>query len=229
MTVPVITVDGPSGSGKGTVSRAIARQLGWRMLDSGALYRLTALAAEDAGLDPDTDRQAIAALAARLQVEFLSDENNNEIIELNGRDVTQRVRAESTGDMASRCAVIPEVRASLVDLQHAFRRVPGLVADGRDMGTVIFPDAPLKIFLTASVAERTERRFKQLGELGISANIDRIYSEIAARDERDRTRSESPLVPAADAVELDSTGKPVQQVIAEVMDLVDQHGLKETA
>lgn len=225
MTAPVITVDGPSGSGKGTVSRQISRQLRWKMLDSGALYRLVAIAARDAGLDLDRDVSTIAELAKHLQAEFGSDEKGGEIILLDGIDVTQQVRAESTGEMASRCAVMPEVRAALVELQHSFRQAPGLVADGRDMGTVIFPDAPLKIFLTASVAERSERRVKQLRELGIPANIDRIYSEIEARDERDQNRSESPLVPADDAITLDSTGKPVDQVIAEVLELARKRDL----
>ena len=225
MSVPIITIDGPSGSGKGTVSRTIARQLGWHMLDSGALYRLTALAAQKAGLEPAKNVQQVAELAENLQVEFSSMENGDELILLEGEDVTQQVRAETTGELASQCAVLPEVRTALLNLQHSFQKAPGLVADGRDMGTVIFPDAPLKIFLTASVQERTDRRVKQLRELGIPANIDRIYSEISARDERDRNRSESPLVPAVDALELDSTDMPVNEVIQAVLDEAAQRGL----
>lgn len=228
MTAPVITVDGPSGSGKGTVSRAIARRLGWHMLDSGALYRLTALAARNANLNPDADRKRLGEIAANLSVEFTSNEDGDELILLDGRDVTLEVRAETTGDLASKCAVIPEVRQSLLHLQRHFCRAPGLVADGRDMGTVIFPDAPLKIFLTASVEERAERRVKQLSSLGIPASIDRICSEIAARDERDQNRNESPLVSADDAVKLDSTGKPVEQVISEVLELARVRGLLDT-
>ncbi len=215
---PVITIDGPSGSGKGTVSRLVSRKLQWALLDSGALYRLIAIAAQNAGLNLESDVSEISSLARHLKAAFNSDDKGGEVITLDGTDVTQQLRAESTGELASRCAVIPEVRAALVQLQHSFRKPPGLVADGRDMGTVIFPDAPLKIFLTASAAERSDRRVKQLRELGISANIDRIYSEIEARDERDQNRSESPLVPAEDAITLDSTGKPVDQVIAEVLE-----------
>lgn len=222
MITPVITVDGPSGSGKGTVSRSLARKLGWRMLDSGALYRLTAIAAQKRAAQSAAD---IAAVAASLNAEFTSDDNGDEVILLDGQDVTQDVRAESTGELASQCAVMPEVRQALLDLQHAYRAAPGLVADGRDMGTVIFPDAPLKIFLTASVAERSDRRVKQLRGMGIAANIDRIYSEIAARDERDQNRSESPLVPAEDAITLDSTAKPVEQVVAEVLELARKRDL----
>lgn len=225
MTVPVITIDGPSGSGKGTVSRTIAKQLGWHMLDSGALYRLTALAAQKAHLNPADHVQQVSELAETLQVEFSSQDNGDEMVLLDGEDVTQLVRAESTGELASQCAVLPEVREALLHLQHSFQKAPGLVADGRDMGTVIFPDAPLKIFLTASVEERTGRRVKQLRELGIPANIDRIYSEIAARDERDRNRAESPLVPAEDAVELDSTDMSVEEVIQAVLEKATQRGL----
>ena len=218
---PVIAIDGPSGSGKGTIARAIASRLGWNLLDSGALYRLLALAAMEAGIGADAPVR-LGQLARTLRVEFSQDAGGGESVRLGGQDVTPEVRAESTGEMASRLAAIPEVRAGLLDLQHGFRRSPGLVADGRDMGTVVFPDAVLKIFLTASAAERAKRRYNQLIEKGLTANLDALFRDISARDERDKTRTVSPLAPAADAVELDTTSVGIGQVVARVMELAGE-------
>ncbi len=218
-TAPVIAIDGPSGSGKGTIARAVAAQLGWNLLDSGALYRLLALAAAAAGAGADAAPARLGQLARALRIEFSQDAAGNERILLDGRDVTLAVRAEATGELASRLAVVPEVRAGLLDLQHAFRRLPGLVADGRDMGTAVFPDAGLKIFLTASAAERAQRRYNQLIGKGLTANLDDLLRDISARDERDRTRTLSPLEPAADAVRLDTTDVGIGQVVARVMEL----------
>ncbi|MGH8529205.1 MAG: (d)CMP kinase [Nevskiales bacterium] len=220
MPTPVIAIDGPSGSGKGTVARRLAAKLNWHLLDSGALYRLVALAASQAGLspsNPDQHAQA-AALARELDLRFGANAQGEEQIRLRGEDVTAQLRAETTGDLASQWAALPRVRGALLDLQHSFRRPPGLVADGRDMGTVVFTDAPLKIFLEASVDERAQRRLKQLSALGISANIDRLCSEIAARDTRDRERPVSPLKAAADAVVIDSSRLSAAQVVEQVED-----------
>ena len=225
MSAPVIAIDGPSGSGKGTIARAVASRLGWNLLDSGALYRLLALAAEQGGVGPDAPAR-LGALARGLRVEFSQDASGDERILMGGQDVTRAVRSETTGELASRIAAFPEVREGLLDLQHGFRQAPGLVADGRDMGTVVFPDAGLKIFLTASVAERAKRRHNQLIEKGLTANLDALFHDISARDERDRNRAVSPLVPAADAVELDTTHAGITQVVERVMALaVERLGL----
>jgi cytidylate kinase len=221
MSTPVIAIDGPSGSGKGTIARAVASRLGWNLLDSGALYRLVALAAVEAGVGAEAPAR-LGGLARGLRVEFSQDAAGDEFIRLAGQDVTLKVRAESTGELASRIAAIPEVRAGLLELQHGFRRAPGLVADGRDMGTVVFPDAQLKIFLTASAVERAQRRYNQLIEKGLTANLDALFHDISARDERDRNRAVSPLEPAADAVQLDTTDVGIGQVVARVMELAGQ-------
>lgn len=214
--VPVITIDGPSGSGKGTISRAVARALGWSLLDSGALYRLVALAGRRAGLGWG-DGTALAQLAARFDIRFGSDDAGEEKVWLEGEDVTRAIRTEEAGNDASKVAALKEVRAALLERQRRFAVSPGLVADGRDMGTVVFPRARPKIFLTASPAERALRRYKQLKEKGVTANLAALSLEIAERDERDSTRAASPLVASADATMLDTTGMSVADVIERVL------------
>jgi cytidylate kinase len=214
--VPVITIDGPSGSGKGTISRAVARSLGWGLLDSGALYRLVALAARRAQVSL-SDAAALGRLAERFNIRFGSNESGEEAVWLDGEDVTQAIRTEGAGNDASKVAALTPVRAALLERQRRFAVTPGLVADGRDMGTVVFPHAKVKIFLTASPAERALRRYKQLKEKGVAANLAALSLEIAERDERDSTRSASPLVASADATMLDTTGMSVDDVIERVL------------
>jgi CMP/dCMP kinase len=215
---PVVTIDGPSGSGKGTISRAVARHAGWHLLDSGALYRLVALAGARAGLPPD-DVAPHAALARAMRVEFGWTAAGEEQIRLEGRDVSADIRSETAGAGASRVAAWPEVRAALLARQRAFAQAPGLVADGRDMGTVVFPQADLKIFLTASPEERALRRYKQLKDKGSDVSLAALSREIAERDLRDQTRQVAPLRPAADAQQLDSTGLDIEAVVARVLEL----------
>lgn len=211
---PVITVDGPSGVGKGTLCQWLARRLGWRLLDSGALYRLTALAALNRDL-PLEEESRMAAVAADLDVEFVMvDGENPPRVILDGVEVGAALRGETIGNAASRVAALPAVRAALLQRQRDFRRPPGLVADGRDMGTVVFPDAELKLFLTASAGERARRRYKQLSEQGLDANLERLLGEIAERDARDTQRATAPLRPAADAEVLDTTRLSVADVWA---------------
>jgi CMP/dCMP kinase len=214
--VPIITIDGPSGSGKGTVSRAAAKALGWALLDSGALYRLVALAGREAAIRLD-DGPALARLAEQFDIRFGSNESGDEIVWLDGRDVTSAIRTENAGSDASRVASLGQVRAALLERQRLFAVSPGLVADGRDMGTVVFPQAGVKIFLTASPAERALRRHKQLKEKGVAANLAALSLEIAERDQRDTNRAISPLVPSADAVVMDTTGMSVDAVIGRVL------------
>jgi cytidylate kinase len=213
---PVITNDGPSGSGKGTISRAVAKSLGWGLLDSGALYRLVALAARRAHVSL-SDATALGRLAERFDIRFGSTRSGEEAVWLDGEDVTQAIRTEGAGNDASKVAVLAPVRAALLERQRRFAVPPGLVADGRDMGTVVFPHAKVKIFLTASPAERALRRYKQLKEKGVTANLAALSLEIAERDERDSTRSASPLVASADATMLDTTGMSVDDVIERVL------------
>ena len=214
--VPIIAIDGPSGSGKGTVARLAAERLGWHLLDSGALYRLVALGGAARGVAPE-DEQSHAALAAALDVRFEVDERGGERVLLDGRDVSVELRTERTGGMASVVAAMPAVRAALIERQRAFAEPPGLVADGRDMGTVVFPDAGLKIFLTASAEERARRRHKQLIEKGLSANLPDLSREILERDRRDSERTVAPLRPATESVVVDSTGLSIDEVVEAVL------------
>lgn len=216
---PVLTIDGPSGAGKGTVSRIVARHLGWHYLDSGALYRAVGVAASWANLDI-SDAAALVRCTFDTHVEFVESASRGMRVMLNGVDATDELRLETTGAVASAIAAIPEVRAALKERQRAFRRPPGLVADGRDMGTVIFPDAPYKVFLTASAEERAERRHKQLKEKGVSVIFSDLLREIMARDARDAQRAVAPLKPAEDAVLVDTTGMDIDQVVARVLELL---------
>ncbi|MGC8121896.1 (d)CMP kinase [Marinobacter sp. VGCF2001] len=214
---PVITVDGPGGSGKGTVTQMLARKLGWHLLDSGALYRLTALAAirQQVALD---DEPALVRVAAGLDVTFQPTPPGDPArVLLAGEDVTSEIRTETCGDNASKVAVMQPVRDALLQRQRDFRVSPGLVADGRDMGTVVFPDAPVKIFLTASAEERARRRYNQLMEAGVDVNIDALLEEIRVRDERDINRAAAPLKPADDAQVIDSTGLSIEEVLDRCM------------
>jgi len=221
---PIVTIDGPSGSGKGTISREVARQLRWHLLDSGALYRLVALGGARAGLDGE-DRPGHTALATSMDVVFGSAKDGSEQVLLNGRDVSGEIRSETAGAGASRVAAWPEVRAALLERQRAFVAPPGLVADGRDMGTVVFPGADLKIFLTATPEERARRRHKQLKDKGSDVSLPALSREIAERDSRDRNRQVAPLRPAADACVIDSTGLAVEEVVRRVLQLGAARGL----
>ena len=211
MTVPVITIDGPTASGKGTVAQRVAGVLGWHMLDSGALYRLTALACMRRDV-PEDDEARIAQVAGSLDVRF------DDRVWLEGDDVSLAIRQEDVGNRASRLAAFAPVREALLARQRAFRQAPGLVADGRDMGTVVFPDAGLKVYLVASAEARAERRYKQLMEKGISANIRDLLEDLRSRDMRDATRATAPLKPAPDALLLDSSGLGIDQTVQQVLE-----------
>lgn len=215
---PVVTVDGPSGAGKGTLSSLLAKSLEWHFLDSGAIYRVLAVATLHHDL-PYEDEEAIVPLATGLDVNFVTEDGGTRII-LEGEDVTDDIRTEEVGAVASKVAALPRVREALLRRQRAFQQNPGLVADGRDMGTVVFPDAPVKIFLTASAEARAQRRYSQLKDKGMDVNIARLLTDIKARDERDSTRSIAPLVPAEDAVVIDSTDLGIDQVFEKAMDVV---------
>lgn len=215
-TIPVIAIDGPSGSGKGTIARQVATKLGFHLLDSGALYRLVAIAGRDAAI---SDEAGLAALAARIGIEFGEDAAGAERILLEGRDATREVRLETTGALASKVAALPAVRTALLARQQGFRRAPGLVADGRDMGTVVFADAPLKVFLTASPEERAKRRHNQLIDKGNADSLAALSRDIAERDARDSTRAVAPLRPAPDAVVIDTTGIAATDIVGQVLGL----------
>ena len=223
MPAPVLTIDGPSGTGKGTLGLALARELGWDFLDSGALYRLVGFLALKRGVPLDA-ATALQQLAASLPVEFRPDPDGTVIL-LEGEVVTEAIRNEVIGDAASRVAAWPEVRAALLDRQREMRRPPGLVADGRDMGTVVFPDAPLKIFLTASPEARAERRYKQLKGKGNDVSLPALLEDIRARDERDARRATAPLVPAPDAEILDTTQLGIDDVTNRVRQLIRARAL----
>ena len=223
-TIPVITVDGPTGSGKGTVSALLAQHFHWHLLDSGAIYRVFALAALEENI-PLSDENALAELATGLDIQFLPQTLKDNRILLAGCDVTQEIRRESIGAEASRVSRFPLVREALLHCQRAFRRHPGLVADGRDMGTIIFPDATLKIFLFASDEVRAQRRYEQLLSTHLSVNYEEILKELRVRDHRDQTRTVAPLKPAADAYSIDSTALSPAQVLAIVLDYYAQRML----
>ena len=219
--IPVLTIDGPSGSGKGTIAHRVASELGWHLLDSGALYRLTAVAAARAGL-ADAGESELADIAAGLKVRFASSDDGGQQIFLSGEEVSAEVRDEQCGLMASKIAPLPAVRQALIGLQQSFRKAPGLVADGRDMGTVVFPDAGLKIFLTASAAERAKRRHKQLKDKGIDVSLPALSRDIEDRDRRDSERSVAPLRPADDARVLDSSHLNIDEVVQMVLSWVQE-------
>ncbi|MBZ0331823.1 (d)CMP kinase [Halomonas sp. ANAO-440] len=219
----VLTVDGPGGAGKGTISRLVADRLGWHLLDSGALYRLTALAAQRHGVALD-DEPALERVAAELDVTFVAEGDKTRVL-LEGDDVSREIRTEQAGEAASQIASLPAVRQALLQRQRDFRKAPGLVADGRDMGTVVFPDAQLKVFLTASSEERARRRYLQLQEAGVDASLSSLLKEIQARDARDMQRSVAPLVPADDALELDTTSLSIPEVVERLTEWLAERGL----
>jgi len=214
--IPIITIDGPSGSGKGTISRLVAERLGWNMLDSGAIYRVLGLAAERAGITAQQTSR-LAALARELDLSFQAEK-----VLLENEDVSHLIRTETAGNAASKVAAVPEARAALLDWQRAYAKAPGLVADGRDMGTVVFPDAKIKIFLTASAEERALRRYKQLKEKGLDASLVSLIAEIQERDDRDQSRSVAPLIAPAAALEIESTSLSINGVLELVLDQVQK-------
>lgn len=217
-TVPIITLDGPSGTGKGTVSQMLAKRLGWHYLDSGALYRVLAYAAEKNKI-PHTELDRLVNLAHELRLHFEVDEHGKTLVFLDGLEVSEAIRREQCGQNASKLASIPEIREALLTRQRQFARPPGLVTDGRDMGTVVFPNAALKIYLDASIPERANRRYLQLKKSGNNVSLAQVVDELIQRDERDMERSHAPLKPASDAVQMDTTSLTVAQVLDNVLQL----------
>ncbi|MBT0722060.1 (d)CMP kinase [Tatumella sp. TA1] len=219
-TIPVITIDGPSGAGKGTLCKVLAEQLGWHLLDSGAIYRVLALAALHHHVDI-AHEEALVPLAAHLDVKFIVDENRTQVV-LEGEEVTAAIRTQDVSNTASKVAAFPRVREALLRRQRNFRELPGLIADGRDMGTVVFPDAPVKIFLDASAEERAERRRQQLQQAGVDVNFAQLLAETVERDDRDRNRAVAPLVAAGDALVIDSTGIDIEEVTAIALEYIQK-------
>ncbi len=220
-SVPVITIDGPSGAGKGTVARIVAEQLGWNLLDSGAIYRVLAVATQHHHVSLD-EEEPLIPMAAHLDVQFEISSQGESTVILEGENVTNTIRTEEIGSLASQIAAFPRVREALLRRQRAFSESPGLVADGRDMGTIVFPKAPVKIFLTASAEERAERRFNQLKEKGFDVKIGRLLDDIRQRDERDRNREVAPLVPAEGALIVDSTDLSIQEVVNKILSFTNE-------
>ena len=220
-TIPLITIDGPSGAGKGTVAKIVAEQLGWNFLDSGAIYRVLAVAILHHNISIE-EEEGIIPLASHLDVEFKIVEAGEPRVLLEGEDVTDNIRQEEVGNIASKVAAFPRVREALLRRQRAFKEAPGLLADGRDMGTVVFPDAPVKIFLTASAEERAQRRMNQLQQKGIDVNIGRLLADIRQRDERDQQRTVAPLIPAEGALIIDSTDLTVGQVVDKILTFANE-------
>ena len=222
--VPVVTIDGPAGSGKGTISQRVAQNLGWHILDSGALYRLVALAAQRSNIEisENTDELVLSKVAEQLDVVFQTSSDNGVKILLNGDDVTLAIREEDCGNCASKVAAKKLVRSALLERQRKFLKAPGLVADGRDMGTVVFPKSKVKIFLTASAEIRGERRLKQLKDQGINANLRGLIRDIEERDARDTQRKDAPLVPADDAIIIDTGKLSIDEVVSSVMEAADK-------
>lgn len=214
--IPVIAIDGPSASGKGTIAAAVAQRLGFHYLDSGALYRIVGLVAGERGVNLDNDLE-VSRIALNLNIKF-----NGEQVWVDDREVSGLIRGEVAGAAASRVAALPAVRSALMTLQHNFRRQPGLVADGRDMGSVVFPDSGLKIYLTATPEERAQRRYKQLITKGVDASMAALLQDIRDRDHRDSNRAAAPLLKCADAIEFDTTGIPVEAVVAKVLQLYQE-------
>lgn len=220
-SIPVITIDGPSGAGKGTAARLVAEKLQWHLLDSGAIYRVLAVATQHHHLSVE-EEEPLIPVAAHLDVQFeISPEGESKVI-LEGEDVTNTIRTEEVGALASKVAAFPRVREALLRRQRAFKVPPGLVADGRDMGTVVFIDAPVKVFLTASAEERASRRFNQLKEKGFDVKIGRLLDDIRLRDERDSNRKVAPLVPAEGALIVDSTELSIDEVVNEILNFIDE-------
>jgi cytidylate kinase len=220
-SVPVITIDGPSGAGKGTAARLVAEQLGWHLLDSGAIYRVLAVATQHHHLAID-DEESLIPIAAHLDVQFEITKDGESKVVLEGEDVSNSIRTEEIGAIASQVAAFPRVREALLRRQRAFKVSPGLVADGRDMGTVVFIDAPVKVFLTASAEERAERRFNQLKDKGFDVKIGRLLDDIRLRDERDQNRKVAPLVPAEGALTIDSTELSIDEVVSKILSFANE-------